>query len=532
MSENKSQTNKCFDEIDPSNPDNIPKFLDELPIPSVAVPKCVGKENCCNKENIYKITMREAYHRFHAFFPPTKIWGYNGMYPGPTIEAFKDISTYVEWANDLPSKHFLPFDNSLHGTMDEPEVKTVVHLHGANVADHSDGYPEAWYTAGYKITGSHFTRKEYEYTNHQGATTLWYHDHGMGVTRLNVYAGLAGFYFLRDVLEERLNLPKGKYEVPLLVQDKSFNSDGSLFYPDAPPFPVDVHPSIVPAFLGNTIVVNGKVWPKLTVEPRKYRFRVLNASNRRQYVFKLSNDEEITQIGTDGGFLAHSVKINSFKLLPSERTDIILDFSKFKGQKITLLNVAGDADENTGLIMQFNVLECLENEDTSSIPGSIRHDPALREDLVNIRRFIPLEIGQDHYNRPMLMLDGKMWNDPVSEKPELDTIEEWNIINPTFLNHPIHIHLIQFKILGRTPFDVQKYTNEGILEFTGPMVPPHDYETGFKDTCDAEVGMVTKLIMHFTGFYGNYVWHCHFLEHEDHDMMRPMKVIDNSFKAE
>lgn len=158
--------------------------------------------------------MKETTHQFSALFPETKVWGYDGLYPGPTIEAFKDIPTYVEWANELPEKHLLPVDKSLHGTMDTPEVKTVVHLHGARVADDSDGYPEAWYTPNYEITGPKFTRKVY------------------------------------------------------------------VFYPDIAPIPEDVpvRPSIVPAFFGNTIVVNGTVWPYLKVEPRKYRFRILNAS--------------------------------------------------------------------------------------------------------------------------------------------------------------------------------------------------------------------------------------------------------------
>ena len=126
----------------------------------------------------------------------------------------------------------------------------------------------------YQYTGSTFAREIYKYTNHQQGTTLWYHDHAVGITRLNVYAGLAGFYLIRDKMEERLELPQGRYEIPIMIQDKSFNEDGSLFYPDAPPFPVDVKPSVIPAFNGNTIVVNGKVWPYLNVEPRKYRFRL------------------------------------------------------------------------------------------------------------------------------------------------------------------------------------------------------------------------------------------------------------------
>lgn len=194
----------------PSDPNTITKFVDELPIPPVAKDMYEKYPDTCDK-NHYIITMKEAYHKFHSDFPSTYIWGYDGLYPGPTIEAFKDVSIFVEWRNNLPDKHFLPFDYTLHGTQDDPEVKTVVHLHGAKVEWESDGYPEAWYTRNYEITGPKFSRREYEYTNHQPGTTMWYHDHAMGETRLNVYAGLAGFYILRDSLEKRLNLPKGDY---------------------------------------------------------------------------------------------------------------------------------------------------------------------------------------------------------------------------------------------------------------------------------------------------------------------------------
>lgn len=189
--------NEIKPKIDPSDVSQIKKFSDNLPIPSVIMP-LKNSCKCKNYEQHYKIVMRESYHKFHSDFPYTYIWGYNGLYPGPTIEAFKDVPTFVEWVNNLPSKHFLPFDTTLHGTQDDPEVKTVVHLHGAKVKWDSDGHPEAWYTANYEITGPKFKRKEYEYTNHQPATTMWYHDHAMGETRLNVYAGLAGFYILRD----------------------------------------------------------------------------------------------------------------------------------------------------------------------------------------------------------------------------------------------------------------------------------------------------------------------------------------------
>ncbi len=205
--------------------------------------------------------------------------------------------------------------------MDTPDVRTVVHLHGANINDDSDGNPEAWFTRNYETVGERFTREVYEYTNHQFGCTLWYHDHTIGIARLNVYAGLSGFYLIRDSLEDRLNLPKGKYEIPMIIQDRTFNSDGSLFYPDSPPqqdppAPQLPNPSIIPIFFREVATVNGKVWPYLNVEPRKYRFRILNGSNGRGYTLSLDNCGTFTQIGTELALLHKSQEINPDKLLP------------------------------------------------------------------------------------------------------------------------------------------------------------------------------------------------------------------------
>lgn len=508
--------------VDPSKPDTIPKFIDALPIPNTAIPT-----NWAYQSAYYEISMEEAGHSFHRLFPLTRIWGYNGTYPGPTIEAIKDTSIYVKWINNLPSKHFLPIDHTLHGATDTPDVRTVVHLHGANVDPESDGYPEAWYTKDYIFTGPAFTRKVYEYTNHQQGATLWYHDHSMGTTRLNVYAGLTGFYLLRDQLERRLKLPKGCYEIPLLIQDKSFNSDGSLFYPDAPPFPVPVKPSITPGFLGNTIVVNGKVWPYLNVEPRKYRFRILNGSNRREYRLSLSNGSEFHQIGTDGGLLHHSAKISSFILNPAERIDVVIDFSKFKGEEITLLNL--DTNPNLAVVMKFKVVLPLKSIDTTEVPEELYPFHGMDENMAQKTRDLSLDVSTDHYGRPMLLLNKRMWTDPATEKPELDSIEIWNLINPVNFAHPIHVHLVQFKILDRRPFDIQKYQTEGIIEYTGPAEPPLPFETGWKDVVRCDGAKVTRIIMHFKDHAGKFVWHCHFLEHEDHDMMRPLIVTKDSY---
>ena len=522
---NEDHSNKC-PTVDPSDPNTIPKFVDKLPIPVTAKPTtCIDKKGYEDSFQ-YRIIMKEAEHYFSSYFPPTKIWGYDGLYPGPTIEAFKNITTYVLWENQLPDKHFLPYDRTLHGTVDDPEVKTVVHLHGAKVQSSSDGHPEAWFTKDFKVVGPTFKRKIYKYENYQPGTTLWYHDHAMGQTRLNVYAGLAGMYIIRDELEERLNLPKGEYEIPLIKQDKSFTKEGDLFYPSEPPFPVDVFPSVVPGFFGNTIVVNGKVWPYLDVEPRKYRFRILNASNRRQYILRLDNGGEFTQIGTDGGLIEAPINISTFKIMPAERIDLIIDFSKYKGEKIVLMNDdTSSPDPGTEVIMRFNVVKELKGEDESTIPDTLRvaHDP--NENAVSKKRRLSFGAMTDRYGRPMLHIDEMTWSDPVTEKVELDSVEIWNLINPMTVPHPVHIHLIQFKLLWRRAFDVECYENTGKIIFTGEEEPPKDYERGFKDTIDSEPGKVTRIIMQFKGYPGDYVWHCHFLEHEDHEMMRPLKVV-------
>lgn len=366
--ENDELNNYCPTPVNPSDPNTIPKFVDPLPMPQVVKPYGMLEE-----KEYYEIKMLPTWHRFHRFFPKSFVWGYNGMVPGPTMEVFRDQRIFVKWINNLPLKHFLPVDKTLHGTIGTPEVRTVVHLHGANVDPDSDGHPEAWFARDYLVVGKAFKRKVYEYTNHQQAATLWYHDHAIGITRLNVYAGLAGFYLIRDSLEKKLGLPGGEYEIPLMIQDKTFNEDGSLFYPDAPPpfIPVTVRPSITPFFVGETVVVNGKVWPYLKVEPRKYRFRILNASNTTAYNLSLDNGQTFYQIGTDGGLLEEPVGLTSIELLPAERADIIIDFKCAKGQEIILNNNNAAPDSHTSVIMKFKVDAAEKGEDRSRLPNEL-----------------------------------------------------------------------------------------------------------------------------------------------------------------
>lgn len=527
--------------VNPSNPETIPKFVDTLPIPEIARPFGYDDyyyDDYYDEDILYNISIEETKHKFHRDFPHTKVWGYNGQYPGPTIEAKKDIPIKVEYKNQLPKKHFLPLDRTLHACANSPEVRTVVHLHGANVNWESDGHPNAWYTNNYEQVGQSFKRKVYEYTNHQPGATMWYHDHAVGITRLNVYAGLAGFYLLRDELEERLNLPSGKYEIPLLIQDRTFNQDGSLFYPDNATPPVDSPvPSTPSFFFGETIAVNGKLWPYLEVEPRKYRFRFLNGSNTRGYDLRLDNGESFTQIGTDLGLLHHPVKIESFILEPAERIDLIIDFSQYKGEEITLINTAQGAigPPHTDFIMKFKVGKSCKVKDKNVIPHELFPYHHIDPILATKQRTMTLsEIDDPHYEeRVMHVLNKAMWHDPVTEIVENDTIEIWHIHNTFQFPHPVHVHLVNFKILGRRPAIEADFDEKGNYIFDSTNLedyerlnPPLPYEEGLKDTVRTDPGQVTSIAMHFKEHLRNYVWHCHILEHEDNDIMRPLKIID------
>jgi len=520
----------------------LKKFVDALPLPPVVKP--VEK---IDSVPLYEVTMQQVNQKLHRDLPPTTVWGYNGMYPGPTFEVRRDHPIFVKWINCLPLEHLLPVDSTVHGAQpDQPSVRTVVHLHGGRVRPENDGYPEAWFTREFKNVGTKFLHKIYYYPNCQRPTTLWYHDHALGITRLNVYAGLAGFYLIRDEQEERLNLPKGKFEVPLVIQDRSFYPDGELFYPQQPgnepppspqpPPPIDPilpNPSIVPEFFGNTILVNGKVWPYLEVEPRKYRFRILNGSNARFYRIRLSSGQNFVQIGTDGGLLEKPVTLSDIILAPAERADVVVDFSGHAKQSIILTNDAPTPFPDGGVpltpdlmqIMEFRVKSHVSMPDRSTIPSTLscldRLDPL---QAITVRKNTLVE-STDEFGRLLLLLNNLMWSEPpITETPYNGTIEIWELFNTTVDTHPIHLHLVQFQILDRAPFTGDPNGPDLVI---GQSQPPDPNEMGWKDTVRANPGEVTRIIARFGPFTGIYPWHCHIIEHEDHDMMRPYEVLKN-----
>jgi spore coat protein A len=392
----------------------------------------------------------------------------------------------------------------------------------------------------------------YSYPNDQQATTLWYHDHALGSTRQNVFAGLAGFYLIRDEIEDSLNLPKGQYEIPLMIQDRLFNADGSLLYPVQTPGDPDprVPPIWIPEFFGDTVLVNGKVWPFLEVEPRKHRFRLVNGSNARFYNLVLEESTEagvslerpgpaFYQIGTDGGFLPAPVQLTELLLAPAERFDVIIDFAGLAGKFFLLTNDAHapypDGDDLIPAdVMLFKVTKPLLRPDTSSLPASLSVVPLLDPAVAVRQRNLTLSELDSAMGSPIIALLGdRHWDEPATENPIAGTTEIWNIINTTEDAHPIHIHLVQFQILNRQPFDVDQYPAN--LVFTElPITPDLNERPAWKDTVKTFPGEVTRIIAKFDlptgtkvtpGAKFRYVWHCHILEHEDNDMMRPYDVV-------
>jgi bilirubin oxidase len=568
----------------------------------------------------YEIAVREFSQQIlPAPLPATKVWGYGSVnhpgtfhYPAFTIEATVKQPVRVKWINDLKDAqgdyrpHLLPVDQTLHwanppGGPGGTDTRTfnpapytgpvpmVTHVHGAHVTPESDGYPEAWWLpnaknipAGYATRGSHYDQYDrsntepgtavFQYPNDQRATTLWYHDHTLGMTRLNVYAGLAGFYLLRGGMSDLPAgvLPAKNYEIPIAVQDRSFNADGSLFYPSSRAFfdgfsgpfvpDSDIAPIWNPEFFGNTMLVNGKTWPYLNVEPRRYRFRLLNGCNSRFLVLKMVANPlaerpapaalPFWQIGTEGGFLPAPVRLNKLLMAPAERADVIVDFTGLPvGTPIYLINEGPDepfrggeppgdfaaADpQTTGQVMKFVVVP-LTQTDTSTPPNKLklpklaplgpatfRRPVSLNEEdsatvcvQQNTGKVVPCNSARAVPFGPRAALLGTldsalMWADPITENPALGATEVWEIYNFTEDAHPIHIHLVQFQVVNRQPFE-------------GAPRKPESWETGYKDTVIAYPGEITRLKAKFD-IPGLFVWHCHILEHEDNEMMRPYYV--------
>lgn len=505
------------------------------------------------------LTMKEGVHRFHSQLGTTRTWGYGGVpYLGPTIQVASGRPVSYTARNALGA-HLLGVDKSLHGpdkpgTDDQARPRTSLHLHGGYTESASDGGPVETFTPG--------SSRRYNYTNDQQAASLIYHDHAMGTTRLNAYAGLFGAYLIRDPRAE-FGLPMGRYDVPLVLQDKAFlgpigGATNELYYPD--PW--------APEFFGDVMVVNGKAWPNLFVDRGVYRFRLMNASSSRFYHVRLSDGAPLTQIATEYGLINAPLPLTSIVLAPGERAEVLIDFSRYApGTKLVLENVdlpagvVSPADPPITQIMQFTVTSA-RGWAPKWIPAVLRRKDPIQPLPRNVRkRYLTLVEIMGGDGPCMALLNNRMYDTPDIEEAKVDTVEEWNIINLTADTHPIHLHLVGFQVAERQPIDVAGYLKStyGVTELgmgdvgngpwpppppdaflNGPVVSPAAHEGGWKDTVQVHPEHVTRLLVPFgpsaapgvpfgkrhraNPLTGDYMWHCHILDHEDNEMMLPYRV--------
>ncbi|MEV4363309.1 multicopper oxidase domain-containing protein [Nonomuraea sp. NPDC049625] len=575
---------------------SLAKYVDAVPRLPIPEPQ----RSAYPGADYYELTMLQAPWRFHRDLPAGQAWGYWAAgedgpiglgYLGPTLVARRNRPVVVRFRNHLPTTHLLQpaVDVTLWRNVpgDPPDppggrmpqdfpsgrnVWAVPHLHGAFNPPQSDGYPEAWFTpdglhgpAYASLQGARPNETVYAYTSRQPATMLWYHDHAMAITRLNIYAGLAGLYLIRDSLEDGLPLPSGDYEVPLVLQDRNLTSGGALSYPDRGPTPY--HPKWNPNFFGAVPVVNGKAYPYLAVEPRRYRLRLLNGSNQR--FFHLWFQDGGTRrpfwlIGTDGGFRAAPLRLTSLLLGPAMRADLILDLTDApQVSQITMMNDAATPFPQGGMnvpmpeIMQLQVSKKLSGPDPSAPPErlSLRPITPLRPTSGLPRRQFVITADRDaHHKSTHLAINQRLFDDPIEDFPRVGTTEIWEYINTSGDGHPMHVHLVQFQLLNRQRFDAPAYlkayqawiargrppaAKPALARYlNGPVTPPAAEEEGWKDTVVTLPGMVTRIGLRFdvpppidgipgtgTAFPATYIQHCHMLEHEDNEIMRPWQII-------
>ncbi|WP_308164276.1 multicopper oxidase domain-containing protein [Nonomuraea sediminis] len=389
----------------------------------------------------------------------TPIWGYGGQFPGPTIQARSGRRTVVRVTNTLG-------------------VPTVTHLHGGHTPPDSDGYPTDLVQPG--------THRDYVFPLEQRAATLWYHDHRMDQTGPQVWRGLAGLFLVGDEEEAALPLPHGERDVPLLICDRSFNSDGTM------PYPPRHDETYMGGVLGNVILVNGAPWPWLGVDRARYRLRLLNASNARAYELALSPGGTLTQIGSDGGLLAAPRRLDRVRLAPGERADVVVDFAAYRvGDQVELRNLLGDGPQ--ARVMRFTVER--NARDDSAVPATLSRVERLDPAQATVTRDFEFSSGG-----PGWLINGKPFDARrVDARPRLGQLEIWRLTSD--VAHPFHLHLNSFQLVS----------DDGPAEW--------------KDTLELREAQTVEIITRFTGYRGRYVLHCHNLEHEDMAMMSTFEVI-------
>jgi spore coat protein A len=522
-------------------------FVQPLPVPGAGI--VVATPSAANE---YAFTQRQITRQLHPALPPTPVWSYDdgsglgdqaGSF-GMAVVAQSGTPLKVSYTHDLPETYpsWIPVDTRL--TPLGNEVRLMTHLHGGFVPADSDGNPattpDGW--------GRGHTQHVL-YTNQlpqMSARLLWFHDHGMGATRLDVFAGLAGAYILRDAYDtgaepNPIGIPGGAYEIPLVIQDRQFRPDGTFLYPVST-FPREPW---IGEYFGDVMLVNGKVWPYLEVEPRMYRFRVLNGCNARIMSLGIGG-LPMWQIGSEGGLFDKPVAVSQLVLAPAERADMLVDFRGLAGWTLVLKNSTPVAPVSTPApplsnVLQIRVGHKVTQPGPKSVPSSL---PGLNANLPGpvLTRYITLNEIAAETAGWYLNLNGAHFDQrPITETPRAGTVEDWVWVNMTPDTHPMHVHLVTFQVVGRTPFDVAAYQTahggEGGVPggidptpfATGPMQPPTPDERGFKDTVKANPGYFTTIRAKFDLPAGiktpqTYVHHCHIVEHEDNDMMRPFTV--------
>jgi spore coat protein A, manganese oxidase len=531
----------------------LKKFVQPVPLPGSGIVVVDGTGG-----GPIAFTQTEIAKKLHPDLPPTPLWAYDpggsaldgqaGSF-GLAVIAKSGVSLTVSFTNQLPGTYpaRLPVDTRLTLNNDNV-VRVMTHLHGGFVAADSDGNPQQ--------TPQQFppgATQNVTYTNQlpqMPASLLWFHDHGLGTTRLNVFAGLAAAYILRDEFDtggepNPIGIPGGRYEIPLVVQDRQINSDGTLFYPTSN------IPGVtwIGEYFGDVMLVNGKVWPFLDVEPRMYRFRILNGCNARILNLDIPGTK-MFQIGAEGGLWDAPVPVTQLVLAPAERADVVVDFSKLANAKLLMNNQPPPKPVSTPAppltqVMQIRVGKTVTQRGPTTVPSSLPGRAANLSDPVTTRFITLNEVAANTANWFLNLNATHFEGGPATETPTVGTVEDWVFINMTPDTHPMHTHLVTFQVVGRTPFDVAAYQAafggpDGVpggkdpTPFaTGGMLPPDPTERGFKDTVKVNPGEFTTIRAQFDLPNGvsapqGYVYHCHIVEHEDNDMMRPFIVMPAS----
>ena len=523
----------------------------------------------------------------HSQLPATTLFGYlqspspaaaMESYLGPAILAQSGTPVTASYTNLLQPQDYLKVfinNGASYGQFNPftpPEVRILTHLHGALVAGKDDGNPfEQPDAFPFNMT------QTVTYPNEQPAALSWYHDHLLGDTRMNVVAGLAGGYLLRDAAggfdtgdNPALPGPLGQYELPLVLQDRQLNADGSLLYPVAP---ASTNGPWIGEYFGDLMLVNGRVWPFLELEPALYRFRVLNGCNARILNLGISTPDGVTSVpmtivGAEGGLLPLApTATNRLVMSPAERFDVICDFRQFKGQTLIMKNtnlpngVVSSPGPTLKTVMQFRVTKPLGSKPPTTIPTSLPANPAV--DALTAMG-APLVSGGKVPGRMVtlneigaltpawkLNLNARPYGDTTAaEELKWNAVEDWYYVNFTPDTHPMHTHLFTFRVMGRYNFDTNGYAakfgvTNGVPNPNGVgqqdvttltpflksnlMAPPPE-ETGFKDTVKVNPGQVTVVRARYVPPAGlgattqKYVHHCHIVEHEDNDMMERVTV--------